>query len=54
MSSSESRGQEAAYKHVFRPMRPLQRVIYMDGNSKILKCCNSAAIADITDLVHSN
>ena len=48
MSDSESRGQEeAASTHVFRPMRPLQCVIYMDGRSKFLKCCSSAAITAI-------
>ena len=41
MSGSESRGQEeAACMRVFRPTRPLQRVIYKDGNCKIIKCCN--------------
>ena len=43
---SESRGQEeAACMRVFWPTRPLQWVIYTDGSSKILKCCNSATIA---------
>ena len=35
-SGSESRGQEeAACMRVFRPTRPLQWVIYMDGSSKL-------------------
>ena len=43
---SESLGQEeAACMHVFLPTRPLQRVIYTDGCSNFLKCCNSATIA---------
>ena len=43
---SESRGQEeAACPRIFRSMRPLQWVIYIDGSSKYLKCCNSASIA---------
>ena len=44
-SSSESWGQEeAASTHIciFRPMQPLQRVIYTDGWSKFLKCYSSA------------
>ena len=44
-SSSEQRGQEeVASTCVFRPMRPLQCVIYTDGWSKFLKCCSSAAV----------
>ena len=40
MSSGESWSQgEAACMHVFMPMWPLQWIIYMDGNSKTLKCC---------------
>ena len=46
-NGGESRGQEAAHARIFRPTRPLQWVIYMDGSSKILKCCISAAIAAI-------
>ena len=47
-SGSESRGQEeAASTRVFRPMRPLQGVIYTDGRPKFLKCCSSAAITPI-------
>ena len=49
MSGSESWGQEeAACMHVFRPMQPLQWVIYMYHQSKFLKCCSSAAITAIT------
>ena len=55
---SESRGQEeAACMRVFWPTRPLQWVIYTDGSSKILKCCNSATSSfaySITDLESSN
>ena len=40
---SESQGQEgAACIQVFWPTQPTQWVIYMDGNSKVLKCCKSA------------
>ena len=39
IDSSESQGQGAACKWVFRPMRPLQWVIYIDGSSKICKHC---------------
>ena len=48
MSGSESQGQEeAACMHIVRPTRPLQRVIYTDDRSKILKCCCSATITAI-------
>ena len=40
MSGSESWGKEAACTHVFRPMLPLQWVIYMGGSSKFLKFCS--------------
>ena len=44
MSGSESWGQEEpACIHNFRPTWPLQWVIYMDGSSKVLKCCSSAS-----------
>ena len=47
-SGSESWGQEkAACIRIFRPMWPLQWVIYTDGRSKFLKCCSSAAITAI-------
>ena len=47
-SGSESQGQEeAACTHVFRPMRPLQWVIYTYDRSIFLKCCSSAAITTI-------
>ena len=47
-SGSELQGQEeAAWVHIFRPMQPLQWVIYMDGSSKFLKWCSSAAIIAI-------
>ena len=52
---SESRGQEeAACMRVFWPTRPLQWVIYTDGSSKILKCCNSAIIAVLLTQLQSN
>ena len=48
-SGSEPQGQEgAACVCFFRPTQPLQCVIYMDGSSKILKYCSSAAITAIT------
>ena len=47
MSSSESRGQEAACACIFRPTQPQQWVIYMDGWSKFLKRCSSATITTI-------
>ena len=48
MSGSESQGhEEAACMHVFRPTRPLLWVIYMDDQSKFLKCCCSATITAI-------
>ena len=47
-SGSELRGQEeAACVHVFRPMRPLQWVIYIEDRSKFLKCCSSTTIMAI-------
>ena len=54
MSGSELGGQEeAAYMCVFRLAQPLQWVIYMDSNSKILKYCNLAAIAAIIELLQT-
>ena len=48
MSGSELQGQEeAACTCVFRSMQPLQQIIYTDGSSKFLKCCNIAAITAI-------
>ena len=47
-SGSELQGQEeAAWVRIFRPMQPLQWVIYMDGSSKILYSCNSTTIKAI-------
>ena len=51
--NSESWGQEATCMHIFRPTWPLQWVIYMDDHSTIIKCCNLAAIAAISELLQT-
>ena len=54
MSSSELWDQEeAAYMHIFGPTQTLLWTIYTDGSSKILKCCNLAVIAAITELLQT-
>ena len=46
-SDSELQGQEKACMCVFMLTRPLQWVIYMDGQFKFLKCYSSATITAI-------
>ena len=51
---SESRCyNKAACIHFFRLRQLLQGVIYMDSNSKIIKCCTFAAVAAIAKLLQT-
>ena len=52
VSGSELWGQEEApCMHVFRSTRPLQWAICTDGSSKFLKCCSSATLTAIAQLI---